>query len=377
MIELRNATKVFPDGTRAVDGVSLSIGEGEFCILLGPSGCGKTTTLKMINRLVPMTSGEIFVGGREIRGLRVTELRRRIGYAIQEIGLFPHMTVAENIVTVPRLLGWSKGRRRQRASELLELLGLTPTRDFLDRFPSELSGGQRQRVGVARALGADPSILLMDEPFGAIDPITRERLQDEFLRIQREIRKTVVFVTHDIHEAVNLGDRIALMRSGRLVQFATPALLLAQPADDFAKGFVGADRSLKALRLTRVRDVMDPKPPFVGLDEGLESALRLMREHKVTFLPVVDGEGRFVGWVGAADLERRGGTVRERLTAYAVLGAPDMPLNEALALMFESAVGNLAVTDGDRRLIGLVTFNRLFVFLQQNYEKTAPEEVAS
>lgn len=366
MIELRDVTKVFPGGTHAVDRVSLSIQEGEFCVLLGPSGCGKTTTLKMINRLVPLTSGDITVGGRNIQKLRTTDLRRRIGYAIQEIGLFPHMTVAQNVAIVPRLLRWPKERRRQRVRELLELLGLTPITDFLHRYPAELSGGQRQRVGVARALGADPAILLMDEPFGAIDPITRERLQDEFLRIQREIRKTVVFVTHDIHEAIKLGDTIALMKDGRLIQHAAPSELLAQPADDFVRGFVGTDRALKALRLTTVREVMEHSPPSVVLAESLSAARQTMDALGRSYLPVVDVEGVFFGWIGR-DIADGDSVARvgERLTPFAVLGSPGMPLNEALALMFESATGNLAIVDPDRRLVGVVTFDRLFEQLKR------------
>lgn len=375
MIELRDVTKVFPGGTQAVDGITLVVHEGEFCVLLGPSGCGKTTTLKMINRLVPLTSGTITVGGRDIQKLRATELRRRIGYAIQEIGLFPHMTVAQNIATVPRLLGWRKAKRRERVRELLGLLGLTPVDEFLRRYPAELSGGQRQRVGVARALGADPAILLMDEPFGAIDPITRERLQDEFLRIQREIRKTVVFVTHDIHEAIKLGDKIALMKEGRLIQHATPSQLLAQPADDFVRGFVGTDRTLKALRLTSVREIMDSDPLSVRDDDSLAAARRAMDRLERSFLPVVGEDGLFLGWVGRNSvLGPPSACVGDRITPYAVLGSPDMPLNEALALMLESATGNLPVTDEDRRLVGLVSFDRLFESLRQIYvEREAGE----
>ena len=366
MIELRNVTKVFSGGARAVDDVTLTILQGEFCILLGPSGCGKTTTLKMINRLVGLTAGDITVNGRDIRSLRATDLRRSIGYAIQEIGLFPHMTVGQNVATVPRLLHWPAHRRRARVRDLLDLLGLTPADSFLHRYPAELSGGQRQRVGVARALGADPSILLMDEPFGAIDPITRERLQDEFLRIQREIRKTVVFVTHDIHEAIKLGDKVALMKDGRLIQHATPARLLSQPADDFVRGFVGTDRTLTALRLTTVREVMDSEPGSVTLGDPLSTAQEVLDSLQRSFLPVVDGDGVFQGWIGhTVTAGPEDSRVGERVTPYTVLGSPGMPLNEALSLMLESATGNLAVVDSDRRLVGTLTFDRLFERLRQ------------
>ena len=374
MIKLEEVTKVYPDGTEAVKGVSLEIPKGEFCVLLGPSGCGKTTTLKMINRLIPVTSGRILIDGKDIAKVDENELRRGIGYAIQEIGLFPHMTVGENIATVPRLLHWPKEKIQRRVKELLELVGLVPPEEFINKYPAELSGGQRQRVGVARALGADPPILLMDEPFGAIDPITRERLQDEFLRIQEEIKKTIVFVTHDINEAVKMGDRIALMREGRLVQYATPAELLAHPKDDFVRDFVGADRTLKALRLLRVREVMDEQPPSVEASESLAEAGERMRRLEVNFLPVVDHEGRFLGWLNRSALRPgREGRVQDLMTPYSVLATPDTPLNEALSMMFESAVGNLAVVDGEGKLRGLLTFRRLHEVLRESYREEGEE----
>lgn len=244
MIRLDNVTKVYPDGTEAVKEMSFEVDKGEFCVLLGPSGCGKTTTMKMINCLIPITGGHIYIDGVDNTKMDENELRRNIGYAIQEIGLFPHMTVGQNIETVPELKGWPKAERRQRAEELLELVGMDPG-EFIDKYPNELSGGQCQRVGVARALGADPPILLMDEPFGAIDPITRARLQDEFLKIQQEIKKTIIFVTHDIYEAVKMGDKVALMKEGRLVQYDTPFNLLYSPENEFVENFVGADKAIK------------------------------------------------------------------------------------------------------------------------------------
>jgi len=374
MIKLEEVTKVYPDGTEAVKGVSFEIPKGEFCVLLGPSGCGKTTTLKMINRLIPVTSGRILIDGKDIAKVDENELRRGIGYAIQEIGLFPHMTVEENIGTVPRLLRWPKEKIQRRVEELLELVGLVPPGEFINKYPAELSGGQRQRVGVARALGADPPILLMDEPFGAIDPITRERLQDEFLRIQEEIKKTIVFVTHDINEAVKMGDRIALMREGRLIQYATPAELLAHPKDDFVRDFVGADRTLKALRLLRVREVMDEQPPSVEASESLAEAGERMRRLGVNFLPVVDREGRFLGWLNRSALRPgREGTVKELMTPYSVLATPDTPLNEALSMMLESAVGNLVVVDGEGKLRGLLTFRRMHEVLRETYREEDEE----
>jgi osmoprotectant transport system ATP-binding protein len=252
MIRLERVTKRYPDGTVAVHELDLDVRQGEVCVLVGPSGCGKTTTMRMINKLVEPSGGRIFLGGEDVTGVDGVALRRQIGYVIQQVGLFPHLTVRRNIATVPQLLGWDKRRTEARVSELFTLVGLDEAR-LADRYPHQLSGGQRQRVGVARALAADPPVLLMDEPFGAVDPIARDRLQEEFRRLQQEVRKTVVFVTHDIDEAVRLGDRIAVMREGgHLEQYATPEALLAHPVSDFVAGFVGTDRVLKRLSVTSV-----------------------------------------------------------------------------------------------------------------------------
>ena len=251
-IAFKDVVKRYPGREdAAVEKLSFEVPPGEICVLIGPSGCGKTTALKMVNRLIAITEGDITIDGRSVRQLELTQLRRGIGYVFQQIGLFPHMTVENNIGTVPRLLGWSKERSRDRAAELLELVGLDPSSD-LKRYPGEFSGGQQQRIGVARAMAADPPIMLMDEPFGAIDPIARDRLQNDFLRLHRQIPKTIIFVTHDIDEAIKMGDRIAIMRDGKLVQMATADDLLAKPADDFVAQFVGADRGLKRLRVRRL-----------------------------------------------------------------------------------------------------------------------------
>jgi osmoprotectant transport system ATP-binding protein len=267
MIRLVEVTKIYPGGVTAVNELSLDIPDGVVCVLVGPSGCGKTTTLRMINRLIERTSGTIEVSGDDIARLDPVELRRRIGYVIQQVGLFPHLTVGGNVATVPRLVGWDRRRTAARVDELLELVGLEPS-VYRDRYPAELSGGQQQRVGVARALGADPPVLLMDEPFGAIDPVTRARLQKEFLRLQATLRKTVVIVTHDIDEAVLLGDRIALLEQGGvLAQYGTPEELLTAPANEFVASFVGRDRGLKRLSLSVVpTEVLRPLPPE-GLGE--------------------------------------------------------------------------------------------------------------
>jgi osmoprotectant transport system ATP-binding protein len=263
MIVLEHVTKTFTShgqSVPAVDDISLDVGEGELHVLIGPSGSGKTTTMRMINRLETLTSGRILIGGRDIQTMNVVELRRGIGYVIQQGGLFPHFTVADNVAVVPRLLGWTRQKRRQRAEELLALVGLPPEQ-FANRYPRELSGGQQQRVGVARALAVDPPIVLMDEPFGAVDPITRKQLQRELRRIQEEVRKTIVFVTHDIAEAFLLGDRIVLMAEGRIVQNGAPSELLRTPADPFVTAFIGEDRGLRALQFTRLGEVARPAPP--------------------------------------------------------------------------------------------------------------------
>jgi osmoprotectant transport system ATP-binding protein len=288
-----------------VSKLGFEVPPGEICVLIGPSGCGKTTALKMVNRLIPITEGDITIDGRSVKALEVTQLRRGIGYVFQQIGLFPHMTVEDNIGSVPRLLGWKRERIRDRARELLSLVGLDPDSD-LRRYPGEFSGGQQQRIGVARAMAVDPPIMLMDEPFGAIDPITRERLQDDFLRLHREVRKTIIFVTHDIDEAIKMGDRIAIMRDGHLVQYATADELLASPADDFVASFVGADRGLKRLSVWSLRDLeLDPPPPegtnsepSVDLGTSLRDALSLMLTEGVTQLAVHDEAGKPLGTVG-------------------------------------------------------------------------------
>jgi osmoprotectant transport system ATP-binding protein len=256
MIEFRQVSKTYPGSDNpVVTDLSFEVPEGEICVLVGPSGCGKTTTMRMVNRLIEITEGEILIDGEPNTAMSGTQLRRKIGYAIQQIGLFPHRTIADNIGTVPHLLGWNKGRIRDRVDELLELVGLSPE-EYRDRYPAELSGGQQQRVGVARALAADPPIMLMDEPFGAVDPITRERLQDEFLRIQEDIKKTIVFVTHDIDEAIKMGNKIAILKQGGvLAQYDTPENILSRPDSEFVSSFVGADRVLKRLSLTRVGDM--------------------------------------------------------------------------------------------------------------------------
>lgn len=302
MIRLDRVTKRYATSpTPAVDDLVLDVPEGCTVALVGPSGCGKTTTLRMINRLIEPSSGTIFVAGEDVTHGDPVLLRRRIGYVIQQVGLFPHMTIAQNIAAVPDLLGWPAARGRTRAEELLDLVGLDQA--FANRYPRQLSGGQRQRVGVARALAADPPVLLMDEPFGAIDPIARTRLQDEFSRILQQVRKTVVMVTHDLDEAIRMGDRLAIMRAGRLVQYDTPDAILARPADDFVEAFVGPDRALKRLSLRLVGSLMQPDPggapssPAAAPGTNLRDALSLMISSGSDRLRVVDEAGLVHGTV--------------------------------------------------------------------------------
>ena len=325
MIRLDKLTKVFATGkgdVASVTGVTLEVPAGATCVLLGPSGCGKTTTLRMINRLVTPTSGKVYIDGRDTDTVDPVALRRTIGYVIQQIGLFPNMTVAQNIGVVPQLLGWDAARTRKRALELLSMLALEPA-EFMDRYPAELSGGQAQRVGVARALAADPPVLLMDEPFGAVDPVNREVIQDEFLRMQKSLRKTVLFVSHDIDEAVKMADRIAIFRAGRLEQYAAPDELLARPVNEFVAGFVGSDRTLKRLRRIHVRDVMIPGFAAGGnggltvqADDDLRRVAALFLEHGIDEVACVDGEQRVIGRLTretvAARLAGAGETVAER-----------------------------------------------------------------
>jgi osmoprotectant transport system ATP-binding protein len=321
-IDFEHVTKRYENSERpAIDDLTLTLPAGEICVLIGPSGGGKTTALKMINRLISITEGDITVDGQSVNGLEKTELRRGMGYVIQQIGLFPHMTVEENVGTVPKLLHWDKQRTRARGRELLELVGLDPD-EHGRRYPHQLSGGQRQRVGLARAMAADPPVMLMDEPFGAIDPITRERLQDDFLRLHREIRKTVVFVTHDIDEAIKMGDRICILREGgKLAQYDTPEAILARPADDFVARFVGADRGLKRLALRR-------------LDE-------------VELQPAADGGG-------GADLPEADGR---------------MTLRDALSLMLTEGATGVLVRGADGGTRGYLTFEVVSHLLSQ-----APDE---
>jgi osmoprotectant transport system ATP-binding protein len=373
MIKLENLTKAFGTGSSAIiaaDNVNIDVAEGEICMLLGPSGCGKTTTMKMVNRLIQPTSGKIYINGKDTDEYDPVALRRTIGYVIQQIGLFPNMTVEENICVVPKLLGWDKGKARKRAAELLATVNLDPA-IFLARFPKELSGGQQQRVGVARALAADPPVLLMDEPFGAIDPINREVIQDEFLKIHRRLGKTVMFVSHDIDEAVKMADKIAIFRAGKLEQFDSPDNILAHPANSFIADFVGNDRTLKRLRLVKVLAALDVAAPWTAADHSLDRANALMAEGGHEFAVVLDLENRPHGWLPAGVLGRDGGTVAEHSVALAATITPEDDLRTAVSLMFRHAVSWLPVIDAEGRFKGCITQRGITHLLGKTYRVTA------
>jgi osmoprotectant transport system ATP-binding protein len=371
-LEFREATKRYPGQEEpAVDALSFTVPAGDICVLVGPSGCGKTTAMRMVNRMTPITSGDILLDGKSVKDSRPAELRRGIGYAIQQVGLFPHLTVAENIGTVPRLLGWSRDRIRARVDELLALVSLD-ARETRDRYPGQLSGGQRQRVGVARALAVDPPLMLMDEPFGAIDPINRERLQNEFLRLQREIRKTVVFVTHDIDEAIKMGDRIAVMqKGGRLMQYAPPAELLMYPANPFVEDFVGADRALKRLALQRVRDVDLWKAPLVRVGEPAAEARAKLGDSEVPYPLLVDGDGRPLGWLSDRALAGERVTEDLRSKPEPLLELDDV-LRDALSDLLADEAQYGPVVDERGAVRGVLSIEILSQALQ-----TDPDEVPS
>ncbi|MEV0066013.1 ABC transporter ATP-binding protein [Amycolatopsis sp. NPDC050768] len=364
-IELEHVTKRYP-GTRApaVDDFSMIVPAGKIVVLVGPSGCGKTTTMRMINRLIEPTSGRITIGGEDALKLDVDTLRRRIGYAIQQAGLFPHFTVAQNIGVVPGLLGWDKKRVAARVEEMMDLVGLDPA-DFRDRFPRQLSGGQQQRVGVARALAADPPVLLMDEPFGAVDPITRGNLQDELLRLQTELKKTIVFVTHDFDEAVKLGDKIAVLgNESKILQYDTPDAILANPADDTVAGFVGAGASLKQLTLLRVRDVeLQQNVLTTGVDEAPADVAKRLDEQSRQFVLVLDARRRPVRWVHRRELAAA--------TSLATAGKPlrdivslQSTLQDALEAMLAEG-GGVPVTGPRGEFAGMIELDTVINTIQQ------------
>jgi osmoprotectant transport system ATP-binding protein len=353
-LEFRNVTKRYPGADAPViHDLSFTVPAGEILVLVGPSGCGKTTAMRMVNRMVDVTDGDILIGGRSVCDQDPASLRRDIGYVIQQVGLFPHQTIGENVAAVPKLLGWDKARIAARVDELIALVGLDP--ELARRYPAQLSGGQRQRVGVARALAGDPPLMLMDEPFGAIDPINRERLQNEFLRLQAQLRKTVVFVTHDIDEAIKMGDRVAVMRvGGKLAQFATPAELLVNPADEFVEDFVGADRALKRLSLLRVRDVNLWEAPLVREGEPAAAARARAAESEVPYPLLVDADGRPLGWLSERDLQRETVTAPPDSPAEPLIDRDDV-LRDALAELLQAGTQYAPVVDARGGAVGVLS----------------------
>jgi osmoprotectant transport system ATP-binding protein len=369
MLVLDKVSKRYGDGTWAVDHLDLEVSSGELCVLVGPSGCGKTTTLKMVNRLVEPTSGRILFDDVDISTVDPVALRRRMGYVIQQAGLFPHLRVAENVATIPRLLGWDKARTRARVHELLELVGLDPDL-YARRYPHELSGGQQQRVGVARALGGDPPVLLMDEPFGALDPIARGRLQAEFLGLQEKLNKTIIFVTHDIEEAITLGDRIAILRQGGILeQYDSPAELLGHPATPFVADFVGADRGLRRLAVTPIEVTDLQTPPMLSPDTPMAAARAAVAASDSHWAVVVDAAGRLVGWVepdALSDETAAGaGTVADHTRPLEAKVSLDQSLKAAFADMLQHDAGWVAVLDHDRYL-GVLTPDALHAALRRS-----------
>ncbi|MGI8876405.1 MAG: ABC transporter ATP-binding protein [Egibacteraceae bacterium] len=346
MIRLEQLTKRFGGQSEpAVEELSMEIPEGEIVVLVGPSGCGKTTTMKLINRIIEPSSGRIFLEGEDVTAADPDQLRRRIGYVIQQIGLFPHRTIHDNIATVPKLLGWSDDKIRARVDELLETVGLDPSR-YRDRYPKELSGGQRQRVGVARALSADPPVMLMDEPFGAIDPITRDRLQNEFLRVQEDIRKTIVFVTHDIDEAIKMGDRIAILGERSVIaQYDRPEVILSQPADGFVEDFIGSGASLKRLNLARVRDYELGDWPTGRVDDERPTLLAKLRASDKGAILILDAEGRPQRWLRPRDLQRPDASLSDIGLVVEAKVEPQATLADALNELVRSRVGSAVVVD--------------------------------
>jgi osmoprotectant transport system ATP-binding protein len=357
-ITLRGVTKTFA-GTAgpAVAPLDLDLRAGEITVLIGPSGCGKTTTLRMINRLIDPTDGTISIGGVDVREQSLTDLRRGIGYVIQQIGLFPHRTIGQNIATVPKLLGWDKARTAARVSELAELVGIEPS--MLDRYPSELSGGQQQRVGVARALAADPPVLLMDEPFGAVDPIVRARLQDELLALQQRVHKTIVLVTHDIDEAILLGDRVVVLNVGGILeQVAAPDDLLAEPANEFVASFVGNERSIKRLSLATVGDLTLEPGPAVAASATDDQAREVLARTGLDWLAVVGDGGRFAGWVPADAIGSAPLSQLRPEPAVAQL-RPSATLREALELILTARSSTALVVDDEGTYLGAVTLEAI------------------
>jgi len=361
MIKLLNITKTFDEKINVVNNLNLHINNGEIAVLVGESGCGKTTTMKMINRLIEPTSGTIVINGREIKKIEKIQLRKNIGYVIQHIGLFPHLTIAENIALVPKLVKTKKETILDKVKELMEMVDL-PYNDYSERYPKELSGGQQQRVGVARALANDPDIILMDEPFSALDPITREQLQNELLKLQDTLHKTIVFVTHDIDEAFKLGDRIAIMSDGMIIQYDTPEEILKNPVNEFVEDFIGKDRLWKTPDMLRASDIMDKKYFKIGCSRSIAHAIELMKENSTQMLVVVEktqeSRNKFMGLVGSSRLrgiDNHNTKMRDIMKTDVKSVHKDMSMVDVLNIRKENNLRYTPVLDDDDYLIGIIT----------------------
>jgi osmoprotectant transport system ATP-binding protein len=360
LIRLENVTKKYGDTPdAAVNNLTLEMRRGEVLVLVGPSGCGKSTTLRLINRLIEPTSGTLYLNGEDVTNINPSMLRRKIGYVIQQVGLFPHRTIAENIATVPKLLNWDKKKIAERVDELLDLVGMDPE-VYRDRYPKELSGGQAQRVGVARALAADPDVLLMDEPFGAIDPITRDRLQNEFLRLQQDLKKTIVFVTHDIDEAIKMGNRIASLREhSEIAQLDTPEAILADPADEFVENFLGSGAILKSLTLMKIADTELHQVPVFKAPVMRDKAIETLQDSEDSTSILLDDDDKPLRWLDLAALNRTSQPIEKSGRPISVDLQPEDTLQDALTAMLQSSVGLAAVTDRKGKYLGCCTIESL------------------
>jgi osmoprotectant transport system ATP-binding protein len=374
-VVFREVTKRYPGADEpALAELDLEVPSGEICVFVGPSGSGKTTAMRMVNRMVEITAGDILVGDTSVRQRSPAQLRREMGYVIQQIGLFPHRTVADNIATVPRLLGWERHRVDARVEDLLERVRIDPA--LRDRYPAQLSGGQQQRVGVARALAANPGVMLMDEPFGAVDPINREQLQNEFLRLQAEVRKTILFVTHDIDEAIKMGDRIAILRQGgRLAQYATPAELLMAPADDFVEDFVGADRALKRLALMRVRDIDLWNAPLAHVGQATSEVRAKLAGAEVPYVLAIDAERGPLGWLSDDDLLREHVPACPDTSPEPIVELDDV-MRDALSDLLQAETRYAPVVDANGHLAGVLSVEIISEFLTSDEALTEEHSAA-
>ncbi|MEC2057337.1 betaine/proline/choline family ABC transporter ATP-binding protein [Peribacillus psychrosaccharolyticus] len=368
MLKLENISKVYKGKKKAVNNISLEIKKGEFICFIGPSGCGKTTTMKMINRLIEPSEGAIYINGENILEKDPVDLRRQIGYVIQQIGLFPHMTIYENMMLVPKLLKWSENEKRERAEELLKLVDMDP--EFLDRYPNELSGGQQQRIGVLRALASNPPLILMDEPFGALDPITRDALQEEFKNLQRTLDKTIVFVTHDMDEAIKLADRIVILKGGEIVQVGTPDEILRNPVNAFVEEFIGKDRMLQTLPdVELVQQIMNTMPISITLEKTLSQAIALMREKRVDSLLVVDGQNLLKGFVDVETIneKRKVATSISDVMNTSIFSVQQTSLiRDVVQKILKQGYKNVPVVDHKKHLVGIVTRSTLVDIVYDN-----------